>query len=98
MAESEFGWSKPPSFGKSLIMFGLHGGAEWMGAALDSVNQDLYIPTISTPYIFQMYMISTESKILASKNKDALKMYNEKCASCHGKTRNGQYKVINDIV
>ena len=99
LAESEFGWSKPPSFGKSLIMFGLHGGAEWMGAALDPVNQDLYIPTISTPYIFQMYMISTESKILASaKNKDALKMYNEKCASCHGKTRNGQYKVINDIV
>ena len=77
----------------------MHGGAEWMGAALDPVNQDLYIPTINTPYVTQMYMTSTENKILLDKKFDnEIKLYNTQCSSCHGKTRNGQYKVVKDII
>ena len=99
LVDAEYGWSKPPSFGKSLIMYGMHGGAEWMGAAIDPVNQDLYIPTINTPYVTQMYMISTETNVLVGKEfSKELELYNSRCSSCHGKTRNGNYKVIKDII
>ena len=88
----------PPSFGKSVIMHGLHGGAQWMGAALDPLYQDLFIPVISTPYIYQNFMISSEiSQFVNDAFNKELNFYNDKCAACHGKMRNGQYDIKKDI-
>lgn len=71
-------------------MFGLHGGAQWPGAALDPLNQNLYIPVNNVPYILKPYLQSTE---INTKFPDELlpayKIYKNKCSSCHGIYRNG---------
>ena len=41
---SKFGWFETPSFNNELIIFGLHGGAQWMGSSIDPKKQYLYIP------------------------------------------------------
>ena len=40
--------------------FGLHGGASWMGAGLDPLNQHLYIPVNHMPWKIRPYFASTE--------------------------------------
>ena len=87
---SKYGWFETPSFNKDLIMFGLHGGAQWTGAALDPLNQNLYIPVNNVPYILKPYLQSTE---INTKFPDQLlpayKIYKNECSSCHGIYRNG---------
>ena len=41
LKNSKYGWYETPSFEKDLVIFGLHGGAEWAGAAIDPINQYL---------------------------------------------------------
>ena len=85
------GWYEPPSLNQDLIIFGIHGGAEWQGGALDPVNQDLYIPVNRVPWIVRPRL---QSKEIITKNfpenlKSAHNLYINQCASCHGKYRNG---------
>ena len=90
----KYGWFEPPSYKKDLLTFGLHGGAQWMGGALDHYNQNLYIPTNNVPYNLRIILQSRylkEKNFLNSKTKKIFKVYKSKCASCHGKSRNGLY-------
>jgi quinoprotein glucose dehydrogenase len=88
--KSKHGWFETPSFEKDLIIFGLHGGAEWQGAAIDPINQNLYIPTNNVPYIIRPYLTSLETETQFPKElQSAYKIYENKCSSCHGVFRNG---------
>jgi len=87
---SKTGWFEAPSFKKDLITFGLHGGAQWPGAAIDPYKHELFIPTNNVPWKLRLYLQSMESpKKDFIKNKKALKIYYKNCSSCHGKNRNG---------
>ena len=97
LKNSKFGWFETPSFNKDLITFGLHGGAQWMGASLDPINQYLYIPVNNVPWKIRPYIQSSEVKTFFSKEyESAHKLYLNKCASCHGKNRNGKYGKIRE--
>jgi len=88
--KSKQGWFATPSFEKDLIVFGLHGGAEWQGAAIDPINQNLYIPVNNIPYILRPYLISLETETEFPKELQlAHAIYENKCSSCHGVYRNG---------
>ena len=88
--KSKHGWFETPSFEKDLIIFGLHGGAEWQGAAIDPINHNLYIPTNNVPYIIRPYLTSLEIETQFPKElQSAYKIYENKCSSCHGVFRNG---------
>ena len=92
ISKKKYGWFEPPSYKKDLLIFGLHGGAQWMGAALDHYNQNLYIPTNNVPYNLRIILQSryhNEKDFLNSKTKEIFKVYKSKCASCHGQSRNG---------
>ncbi len=39
LKDSNYGWFETPSFEKQLVYKGLHGGALWMGASIDPINQ-----------------------------------------------------------
>ena len=89
--QSKTGWFEPPSFKKDLIIFGLHGGAQWPGAAIDPYKHELFIPTNNVPWKLRLYLQSMESPIkYFIKNKKALKNYYKNCSSCHKKNRNGK--------
>ena len=60
MLNSKYGWFEPPSFEKNLITFGLHGGAQWHGGALDPFKQELFIPTNNVPWSLRLSMRSME--------------------------------------
>jgi quinoprotein glucose dehydrogenase len=89
---SKYGWYETPSFNKDLIMFGLHGGAQWQGASLDPLNQYLYIPVNNVPWKIRPFFVSSETSPKVSNDfVEAMKIYKNKCSSCHGNTRNGNF-------
>ena len=87
---SKTGWFEAPSFKKDLIIFGLHGGAQWPGGAIDPFKHELFIPTNNVPWKLRLYLQSMEQPNKNFiKDKKTLNIYYEKCASCHGRNRNG---------
>ena len=89
----KYGWFEPPSYKNDLILFGLHGGAQWPGAALDHFNQELYIPTGNVPYEARILLLSKyadKKNFLNSRTIEIYETYKAKCASCHLINRNGE--------
>ena len=87
---SKTGWFEAPSFKKDLIVFGLHGGAQWPGGAIDPYKHELFIPTNNIPWKLRLYLQSMEQPNKNFiKDKKTLNIYYKNCASCHGKNRNG---------
>ena len=92
LSNSKFGWYETPSFNKDLITFGLHGGAQWHGAAIDPLKQYLYIPVNNVPWKIRPFFQSIEIyNEIPKEFYEAANIYNTKCSGCHGNIRNGQY-------
>jgi quinoprotein glucose dehydrogenase len=89
---SKSGWYETPSFNKTLVTFGLHGGAQWQGSSLDPYTQSLYIPVNNVPWKIRPFFKSIESFAKEDRqHKAGIEIYKNKCASCHGDIRNGKY-------
>ena len=94
---ANYGWFETPSFNNDLITFGLHGGAQWMGASIDPINQFLYIPTNNVPWKIRPYIQSREIKTFFKGDFNKFhKLYINKCSSCHGKNRNGKHLKVRE--
>lgn len=89
----EFGWFKPPKIGKDVVLYGISGGNNWVGTAYDPVSQNIFIPSNHRPYKIIIQPKSRE-KDLFNDNLKYYSLYQEKCASCHGVTRNGKWKTV----
>ncbi|MDC0226669.1 PQQ-binding-like beta-propeller repeat protein [Alphaproteobacteria bacterium] len=85
-----YGWFEPPSLDKTLLLYGLHGGAQWPGGVFDPYSQNLYIPVNQIPWKIRLYLTSSES--YPKNYKEFYNIYKKNCSSCHGNTRNGVYK------
>ena len=69
----------------------MHGGALWAGAAIDPINQYLFIPVNNIPWILRN-LIFSKGNIYTSfpdEMKNYHNIYVKKCSGCHGKKRNG---------
>lgn len=88
--EYKFGWFETPSLDKTLLIYGLHGGAQWPGGVFNPQNQNLYIPVNQIPWKIRLYLTSKEKhpEVLESN----FKIYKKKCSGCHGAKRNGIYE------
>jgi len=71
----------PPSTQGTVIFPGLHGGAEWGGAAVDPVSGVLYINSSEMPWIIQMVDLD-EERIGGS--GPGFQLYQAHCIACHG--------------
>jgi len=91
----EFGLFVPPAPNKSYIY--LAEGPIWEGAAINLNNKKLYSTVNHTPTITRVHLKSLwpHSKIPEKFSKE-LKIYKNKCSSCHGINRNGKYLVGKD--
>jgi quinoprotein glucose dehydrogenase len=92
----EFGWFKPPKIGKDIILYGISGGNNWVGSAYDPFTQNIFIPSNHRPYKIIIQPKSRE-KDLFNDNLKFYSLYQKKCSSCHGATRNGKWKTIDDF-
>jgi len=82
----------PPTIGKTLINYGIHGGSNWHGKSLDTKKNLLFILNNRIPYKIRLNLRSTESEneiYFDKKNKEILKIYKNLCSNCHQNNRNG---------
>ncbi len=92
----KYGWFLPPQIGKDIIFYGIKGGNNWTGSAYDPVNQNIYIPSNHIPYKIRLVVKSREKENTHANLKN-YSLYQKKCSSCHGITRNGKWTQNYDI-
>jgi quinoprotein glucose dehydrogenase len=86
--KSNYGWFAPFEEGKPTIFYGVHGGAEWTGAAFDPETGWLYVSANELPSIITV----SKRKVRRSPNlpvTEGQKLYRQHCAACHGANREG---------
>ncbi len=90
----KYGSFVPPSFSNKVIVYGLHGGAQWPGPVFDPYNQNIYLQVNQIPWLLELYLTSNES--YPENMSKAYKLYESNCLSCHNKNRTGNYKTLDE--
>lgn len=98
LKNTEFGFFVPPSINGKVVNFGLHGGAEWPGAAADQNTGILYIPSNRYPWVLRLFYSEELSNPVRSTDKAGDALYQDKCAGCHGVRREGYYEPEFNII
>ncbi len=87
--QANIGWFEPLELGKPTVFFGVHGGAEWTGAAVDPATGWLYVSANHVPWILSL----THPKGMRDETNAPLtpgrQSYLRLCAACHGPSREG---------
>lgn len=96
----KFGKFIPPSFNKDVLVYGLHGGAQWPGSVFNPYTQNIYVQVNQIPWLLKLFVSSDRSP---PKNlKSNFELYKDKCSSCHQLNRGGVYitkdeKIIKNV-
>jgi quinoprotein glucose dehydrogenase len=88
IANATFGWFRPFDDGRPLVFYGMHGGAEWTGAAFDPESSFLYVSANKLPWVVKI----SKARLLPRRKPpltEGNKTYMSYCASCHGPDRDG---------
>jgi quinoprotein glucose dehydrogenase len=72
-----------------VVFFGLHGGAQWPGAAVDPTTNTMVVPSNNYPWILRLNYVDTGRSTREIGNQH--KVYSAKCAACHGSNLAGKY-------
>jgi quinoprotein glucose dehydrogenase len=89
---AKFGFFIPPTVNGKIAVFGLHGGAEWPGAAVNQENGILYVPSNQYPLTLRLYFSDRMKNTIPSIDLKGDALYQDKCAGCHGRDREGYYE------
>jgi quinoprotein glucose dehydrogenase len=87
LGNATYGFFQPPVLGKTLISFGLHGGAEWPGGAVDHGKGMLFLTVNNIPWKLRLSLIPTKS--IQSPESRGTALYKANCESCHLPNRTG---------
>ena len=74
------------------MLYGLNGGAEWPGAAVDPRSATLFVPSNEFAWIIRSELRDSKASAQEAKGQPADAAYQSKCANCHGETRGGRYQ------
>jgi quinoprotein glucose dehydrogenase len=91
LKNASYGWFEPPRVDAPVIFYGVHGGAEWTGAAFDPSTGWLYVSANQIPWIESLNRIVLSNDEIgehAVSSDEAV--YQRHCAVCHGKQRQGK--------
>ncbi len=86
LENARFGFYVPPDPGYPLVFYGLHGGAEWPGAAVDPVSESFFVAANNVPSILRLI---PEQVVSLDDNHPGRAVYLENCAACHGSELEG---------
>jgi quinoprotein glucose dehydrogenase len=88
IAHADLGWFAPFRDNVPLVFYGMHGGAEWTGAAFDPASGWLYVSSNELPWI-----VTIRRAKLPPRRKPPYtagnQTYLQYCAACHGPDRDG---------
>lgn len=91
---ARYGFFEPPAMGTRVVTFGVHGGGEWPGAAVDHSRGMLYLTANQVPHSLYLYFKSAKGEAKAAgAGRD---LYRARCASCHGDGRQGYFQPEQD--
>jgi quinoprotein glucose dehydrogenase len=86
---AEFGFFAAPVIGGKVVLYGLHGGAEWPGAAVDPRNGVLYVPSNQLPWIIRVSYQDLKTDAESASKVPGNSLYQAECAGCHKPDRAG---------
>lgn len=90
IAGANFGWFQPFTLNKPTAFYGIHGGAEWTGAAFDPGSGWLYVSANEIPFIITVSRKKpTPLRDPSSPLTAGQKVYKRHCAACHGLKKEG---------
>lgn len=90
---AKFGFFAPPIVGGKIVLFGLHGGAEWPGAAVDPGKGILYVPSNQVPWIIRAEYMDAKATAQLAETIPGNALYQANCAGCHGPERGGFHEI-----
>jgi quinoprotein glucose dehydrogenase len=73
-----------------IVIFGIHGGAEWPGGTLDDKSKILTIPSNNNPWILRSKFFDKNQKLTIEKVRKN-KIYKNKCMDCHKEDLGGYF-------
>ena len=96
----KFGKFIPPSFNKDVLVYGLHGGAQWPGGVFNPYTQNVYVQVNQIPWLLKLFVSSDRKSPENLKNN--FDLYKDKCSKCHQENRAGIYitkdeKIIKNV-
>jgi glucose dehydrogenase len=83
------GWFQPFQEAKPTVLYGIHGGAEWTGAAFDPTTGWLYVSANEIPWIITVFQNDPEPPRDPRHPTLGEQLYLQSCAACHGPDRMG---------
>ncbi len=86
---ANMGWYEPFEEGKPTIFYGIHGGAEWTGAAVDPATARLYVTANELPWIISVFSPDETPRDPNAPPTRGELVYRQHCAQCHGVDRIG---------
>lgn len=87
LSRANLGWYAPFELGKPTVYFGIHGGAEWTGAAIDVPAERLIVSSNHIPWIITVFR--DDDPPPARPATAGEKAYLQWCGACHGPDRKG---------
>ena len=93
LAPAKWGFFQPPSMGDDVIALGLHGGAEWPGAAFDPEHGRLFIPVNRMAWKLRLF---AKSHVPRLPPVEGAERYLERCSGCHGTKADGRYYKVGE--
>jgi quinoprotein glucose dehydrogenase len=88
IANADYGWFRPFRDGRPLVFYGMHGGAEWTGAAFDPAASRLYVTANKLPWVVTI----ARSRLLPKRTPPLTagnQTYLQYCSGCHSPGRDG---------
>ncbi|PYJ06840.1 MAG: pyrrolo-quinoline quinone, partial [Verrucomicrobia bacterium] len=89
LASANYGWFAPFEEAKATVLFNIHGGAEWTGAAFDPATGWLYVNANEIPWAITVFRDDEEPPRDPKNPTLGEKLFQAHCASCHGPDRTG---------
>jgi quinoprotein glucose dehydrogenase len=83
------GWFVPPAEGKTILYFGMDGGAEWSGACVDPETGHLYVSANHIGWFISLYRDEDPPEDSSAPKTRGRVVYETYCAACHGQTKLG---------
>ena len=95
--EFKFGFFETPSLKKTLITYGLHGGATWPGVSIDLNSNQLFVAVNKVPWKLRLFLQNSDLTERKTESYIGKELYIEYCTSCHGNKRNGTYRTLGEL-
>jgi quinoprotein glucose dehydrogenase len=88
LERANHGWFEPFEEYRPTALYGIHGGAEWTGAAYDPARGRLYVSANNVPWLVTVFRPDRHRPPGGQPTPGEL-LYQQHCAQCHGAGRFG---------